>query len=329
MPRIDYSETNVVDFASHCHPSSPENKDHSYIDAELGDPVYEDIDAHWEANERAGIDGAVLSQPVFMGHGDIERTREANDAMLEATARHDQYHALASIPTEAGIEAAATEFERCLDAGFNGGGLETMTPSGIEVHEEELAPIFEIADRTGAPILVHPKLHDSLESDVLDDAWLLNAILGREVALCASICKVVHTGVFDRYPDLNLVFHHTGGNIASVLGRVHNQLEKFPPEIWFDGDPPEQVKSYPEFKAQVEERVYIDTAGYYGYNDVVASALAEFPTSQILFGTDFPFEARQREDLVAMIDAVAEQTSRTDARRIFGENALELLVNTD
>lgn len=324
MPRFDYQSKTIVDFASHFHPTNPTNKDHMYIDEELGKPVYKDIDAHRKCYQQANIDNAVLSQPVFMGHEDLTATKEANDALLDVIENDERYYGLASIPTGAGVEDAAEEFERCLDAGYNGGALETMT-NGIEVHDDEMAPILEIADQTGAPVLVHPKLHDSVNSEVLDDAWLLNAIIGREAALSASLCKVVHSGILDRYPNLNLVFHHTGGNIASVLGRLHSQLEKFPPELWFDGDPPEPVKSYREFKAQVEERVYIDTAGYYGYHDVVQSARSEFPTSQILFGTDFPFETRTTSDFDAMLNAVAEQTSLHEAQQIFSENALDLL----
>lgn len=329
MPRFDRSDLTIIDFASHIHPSDPENKDHEYIDEELGRPVYLEPDEHLQSNQEAGIDGAVLSQPVFMGHPDLEATREANDAMKDVVSEWEQYHALASIPTGAGVEEAAAEFERCLDAGFNGGGLETLSPDGLEVHHEEMAPILEIADRTGAPLLVHPKLHSSINSEVLDDSWLLNASLGRDVGLAASIVKVIHTGVLDRYPDLNLVFHHTGGNIASSLGRIHNQLEKFPPEVWFDGDPPEPVKDWPEFRAQLEERVYIDTAGYYGYETVLESALSTFPTSQILFGTDFPFETRTTADFVAILDAIEELVPRADAEQIFADNALELLINTE
>lgn len=329
MPRFDRSDLRVVDFSSHLHPSDPENKDHEYIDVELGEPVYRDPDAHWDANQAAGIDGAVLSQPVFMGHSDLQATRAANDAMLKVVADRPQYHALAAIPTGAGVEEAAAEFERCLSAGFNGGGLETLSPDGIEVHHDEMEPVLEIADQTDAPILVHPKLHSSLHSDVLDDSWLLNASLGRDVGLAASLIKVVHTGVFDRYPNLKLVFHHTGGNLASSLGRVHNQLEKFPPEIWFDGNPPEPVKDWPAFKSQLENRVYIDTAGYYGYQNVLESALSVFPSSQIVFGTDFPFETRTTEDFTAMLEAIEEAVPRADAERIFSTNVTDILVNNN
>lgn len=325
MARFDRSDLTIIDFASHLHPSDPENKDHEYIDVELGEPVYLEPAAHWQANQSAGIDGAVLSQPVFMGHSNLEATQEANDSMHEVVTAWDQYHGLAAIPTGAGVEAAAEEFERCLDRGFIGGGLETLSPEGLELHHDAMAPILEISDRQGAPILVHPKLHSSINSEVLDDSWLLNASLGRDVGIATSIVKVVHSGIFDRYPNLKLVFHHTGGNIASMLGRIHNQLEKFPPEIWFNGRPPEPVKDWPAFKAQLEERVYIDTAGYYGYQDVIRSALSEFPPSQILFGTDFPFETRTTADFEAILDAIEEVVSRRVAEQIFSGNALDLI----
>ena len=331
MARFDRSALSIVDFASHLHPSDPDNKDHEYIDEELGEPVYLDPEAHLRANHAAGVDGAVLSQPVFMGHPDLEATREANDAMLEVVESYDEYHGLAAIPTGAGVEAAAGEFERCLDAGFNGGGLETLSPDGLEVHHDEMAPILEIADRTGAPILVHPKLHGSLNSDVLDDSWLLNASLGRDAGLAASIVKVVHTGVFDRYPNLKLVFHHTGGNVASMMGRVQNMLVMFRPEEWAElkGEPLDaQVKDFPAFERQLQERVYVDTAGHYGYHSVLRSALMQFPTSQLLFGTDFPFEVRSQADFADYISVIEREVGSEDAERILSGNVLDLLVNT-
>lgn len=323
------STTTIIDFGAHCHPDDPPENEfyHSFIDTELGKPVYKDLDALARQYQAAGLDGAVLSQPFYMGHPDVDRVQTANDVLLEAIEERDQYFGLAAIPTGAGGEAAAQEFQRCLDAGLHGGSLETSS-EGIELHHEEIEPVLEVADQSGAPILVHPKLVDSLHPDALDDTWMLNAIFGRETALCASLCKVVHTGVLDRYQDLTLVYHHTAGNIGNLMGRVHNQLEKFPPEV-FSEAPPDVVKPFEEFREQLEARIYLDTAGYYGYHSVVRGALATFPSDNILFGTDFPFETRTPDDFDAMVHAVTEETGARDAGRILGGNALDLLVNVD
>ena len=317
----------IIDFGAHLHPDDPEEFRgfKQFIEDADGSAIHSDMDAVAARYEEAGVDGAVLSTSMYMGHADLDRVRSGNDVLLDVVDGHEHFYALGAIPTAAGGEAAAAEFERCLDAGFNGGALETKS-GGIELHHEEVEPIFEVADRTGAPILVHPKLFDSLHPDALDDTWMLNAVFGRDVALSGSLCKVIHTGVLDRYPNLNLVYHHTGGNVASALGRMLNQFEKFPPDVWSDA-PADSIKSFEEFTHQLESRIYVDTSGYSGYTNVLRSALGAFPTSQLLLGTDFPFETRATEDFRWFVTSVEEETSGADARRILGENALDLLVN--
>jgi predicted TIM-barrel fold metal-dependent hydrolase len=113
-------------------------------------------------------------------------------------------------------EAAAAGLERALDAGFNRGALET-TSGGIDLDEEELVSVFEVADRTGTPLSVHPKLDESLHPDALNDDYLLNVTFGRETALATSISHVIHTGILDKFPGLQLVFHHLDGNITTIV----------------------------------------------------------------------------------------------------------------
>jgi predicted TIM-barrel fold metal-dependent hydrolase len=327
------TDATIIDFCAHIHPDDPPETEffNDFIYDDIGQPVYRDIDLFTEHYEQAGLDGAVLSQPLYMGHDDAERVAGTNDLLLEQLSGREHYYGLASIPTAAGGEEAAAEFERALDEGYNGGALETRS-GGIELHHREAEPILEVADQTGAPVLVHPKLNNSLSEDALDDTWLLNAIFGREVAIAASMAKVIHTGVLDRYPDLNLVFHHTGGNAASMLGRTHNMLEMFRPEEWAERKGTSldwQVKDFAAFERQMQERVYVDTAGHYGYHNVLRSALMQFPTSQMLFGTDFPFEIRDTEGFEDMITVIERELGTPDAGAVLGGNVLDLLVNTN
>lgn len=322
MSANDTPDATIIDFGSHIHPTNPEEFEgfREFIETSDGRAIHSDMDVLVERYEQSGIDGAVLSTPFFMGNGDLERVRHGNDVLKETVEGHDDYYMLGAIPTAAGGEAAAEEFERCLDEGFHGGALETKT-DGIELHHEEVEPIFEVADRTGAPILVHPKLMESLHPEVLDDTWRLNAIFGREVALAESICKVIHEGVLERYPNLHLVYHHNGGNIASMLGRIHLQLR----EGYWPGL--EAVLPYDAFRRQLEERIYLDSAGYYGYHSPFQATLEEFPSSQLLFATDFPYETRVPEEFQKIVTSIRDISSGPDSRRILGGNALDLLVN--
>lgn len=316
----------VIDFSAHLFPESvfptevyaeADRRGSSFV------PLLKRPEVFVDRFEAAGIDIGVLSQPYYMGHDDAELVATANNALFELIDRNEMFYGLAAIPVAAGGETAAREFERCLDRGYHGGAVETKS-AGIELIDESLSPVFEVADEREAALLVHPKLQSSLHEDVLDDRYALNAVFCREVALCESICKVIHEGVLDRYPNLNLVFHHLGGNIASMFGRLHNHL--------IEGRWPmyqERTKPYTEFKHQLESRVFVDTSGYYGYDAPVLAALEEFSASQLVFGTDFPYEPRSVEEIERYRRPIETLCSGDEADLILGRNAENLLVNVE
>lgn len=325
MTASDEEDRTVIDFGAHLFPESVFPTAAYEESASQGSsfvPLLKDPETFSQRLAAAGIDIGVLSQPYYMGHAETDLVVEANDALLSVIDRYQEYYGLAAIPVAAGGEAAAGEFERCIANGYHGGAIETKT-NGIELIDSELEPVFEVAEETGAPLLVHPKLHESLGPDVLDDSYALNAVFGREAALCESLCKVIHDGVLDRFPGLNLVYHHHGGNIASMLGRVHNHLDD---GRWAGLH--ERTKPYSEFKAQLESRIYVDTSGFFGYPAPLRTTLEELPATHVLLGTDFPFEPRTADELRQFVRVVEQLAPRKDARHILGETAADLLVNT-
>lgn len=311
----------TIDFGGHLYPEPvyPEPIAGGPLSDLLG-PKLSDPERVASLYSDAEIDKVVLSQPYYMGIDNVEAVRAANDALLPVIEEYTQFYGLASVPVAAGGDPAAEEFERALESGYNGGAIETKT-DGIELTDPELEPVFRMAEKHDAPLLVHPKLDESLHPDTLDDVYLLNAIFGREAALSESICKVIHQGVLDEFPELDLVYHHLGGNIASMLGRVHLQLDsgRWPGQ--------ESVLSYDEFKRYLEERIYLDTSGFFGYDRPLRATFEEIPTSQVLFGTDYPFEPRSSDELTAFAESVNSALSREDARKVRSENALQLLTN--
>ena len=314
----------IVDFGAHYYEPMPDWRleAHREIEAFAGAPVCTDIEAFLERYAEAGIDAAVISEPMFMGGDDRDQVAEANDALFEVVDAHEALYGLAAVPTAAGGDAAAAELERALEMGFHGGALETKS-DGIELIDDALEPVFEVAERTGAPLLVHPKLNDSLGPDTLSDHWYLNVIFGRETAMAEAISKVVHEGVYDRYPDLKLVFHHNGGNVTSLLGRIRGTLAR----AHRAGD--DHLETYEGFVETLESNVYVDTAGYYGDATQFRRTLEVLPASNVLFATDFPYETVHPPDFAAIVDAVAEVRGGAERAAVLGGNALDLLVNVD
>ncbi|MGM0590327.1 MAG: amidohydrolase family protein [Halobacteriota archaeon] len=304
-------EFTVVDFGAHFYPPELNPSRGSESIERTGVDRVTDLDTQLGEMDEAGVDAMVHSMPYFLGHEDADRTANANDALWDYVSGYDEFYGLASLPTADSGDAAATEFERCLDAGFHGGALDE---TAVGLTDDAMEPVLEIADRTSAPIFVHVPSMPNVE-------FRFNAVFGREKAMAQSICSAINRELYDSYPNLNVVWHHFGGNIASMMGRVHLHADagRWPNQ--------ETMKPYDEFKADLEERVYIDTAGYFGYSAPLRIALEELPSTQVLFGTDYPWEPRNGTELGEFVRAVTESVTTGDAERILGGNALDLLVN--
>lgn len=297
----------VIDFGAHLLPTERQE-----------DPTYWDIEVANDRFTSGGVDGAVLSWSRYIGHDDVDAVQRANDTLLEVLSELENYFGLAALPSGAGGDDAAREFERCLDEGWNGGAIQT-TANGINSTDEEMAPVYEVADRAGAPLLIHPKINDSLGPDALDDRLLLNSVFGREIALCETICRMIHGGLLDRYREFTPVIHHTGGNIAAMLGRL---------QIKLPADPPDHLKPTEEFIAQLRDRIYIDTSGYGGNELALGAAREVFSTSNMLFGSDYPYETRTGEGFRNIISGIKSVATDDEIDDVLGKNALNILVNT-
>ena len=312
-------DVTAIDFGAHFYPSELDRPDRSddpvrsSMDENVGLGRIHEADTQIAEMKEAGIDAMVVSNTSFMGYDDAEQTAHSNDVLAEYVEEYDEYYGLASVPIGAGGEEAAAEFERAIDMGFHGGGLHETE---VALTDEEMEPVLEVADRTGAPLFVHIPNLPNVE-------FRHNAVFERERAQQGSISSVIHSEIYDRYDDLNIVWHHLGGNIAAMLGRVHLHAD---PGRWPNQ---ETMKSYAEFRADLEERVYIDTSGFFGYTGPVRLALEEFPASQILFATDYPWEPRSADEFGWLADSILESGTHGNAKRILGQNALDLMVNTD
>jgi len=122
--------------------------------------------------------------------------------------------------------------------------------------------------------------------------------------------RLVYAGVFERHPDLRMIFPHLGGLAPYLMGRLQWGYERFPPCN-------ENITNPPEFYFK---RFYYDTV----CRNVPAlrMAVSMFGTKHIMFGTDIPL----REDIELQLrDIAALDLSAADLNDIYSGNAARLL----
>jgi predicted TIM-barrel fold metal-dependent hydrolase len=179
-----------------------------------------------------GIDVAVLSLSS-PGVQDLPEpdavavAREANDQLAAIVAsRPDRFQAFAAIPTQSPT-AAAAELERAVvELGFPGAMLYGRTGDKLADHPDN-DELYAMAERLAVPLHFHPQtplqpVIDAYYSDLPEPMGpvLAAAGLGWYYDLGVQYLRMIFSGVFDRFPDLQVIAGHWGEVVLFYLDRV-------------------------------------------------------------------------------------------------------------
>jgi 5-carboxyvanillate decarboxylase len=163
--------------------------------------------------DETGIDKAILAltspgvQP-FLDTEEAKRiARNANDYLAENVAAHpDRYYGMGTVVPQ-DPEWSAAEIRRCAAMGFKGIQINSHT-QGHYLDEPQFDPIFRALADVGQPLYVHPAtLPDNMMGGMID-AGLDGAVFGFAVETAYHLLRLVTSGLFDRYPDLQVMAGH-------------------------------------------------------------------------------------------------------------------------
>jgi predicted TIM-barrel fold metal-dependent hydrolase len=137
------------------------------------------------------------------------------------------------------------------------------------------APVFEELNRRKAVVFVHPTSPNCC-------SHLMPGIAASTVEFLfdtsRAIISLLVNGAFSRFPDIRFIFCHAGGTMPVLAARTNSFVERHK-------DIAERV---PKGAAYELRRLYYDVA-----NSINPSSMAALmnlvPTSQLLFGSDFPY----------------------------------------
>ncbi|MCC6949715.1 MAG: amidohydrolase [Bradyrhizobiaceae bacterium] len=143
--------------------------------------------------------------------------RFMNGKMLESCKAAGELAPLACVPLQNGKLAAAV-LEEALSAGFHGVMIGTQPQgSGGELDSPGLTPFWEAVSARKATVFVHPML--ACCDARLSDYDLVNSV-GRILDTTTAVARLLFSGHFDRYPDINLIVSHGGAALPFILGRI-------------------------------------------------------------------------------------------------------------
>jgi 5-carboxyvanillate decarboxylase len=165
--------------------------------------------------DETGIDKAVLAltspgaQPLHDLAEAKNIARRANDFLAEhVAARPDRYVGMTTVAPQDPAWCAA-EIARGAALGFKGVQINSHT-QGEYLDEPKFDPIFRALADAAQPLYIHPATPpDSMIGPMLE-AGLDGAIFGFGVDTGMHLLRLITAGIFDRYPDLQIMVGHAG-----------------------------------------------------------------------------------------------------------------------
>jgi 5-carboxyvanillate decarboxylase len=232
-----------------------------------------------------------------------------NDGLAAVIARHpDRFAGLAAIAPQAPA-AAAAEIDRAVRRlGLNGIVINSHTRNEY-LDDEKFWPIFEAAASLGAPIYIHPRSPSAQMAQPYKRFGLETGIYGFQAETGLHAIRLICSGVFDRFPNLQIVLGHLGEGIPFWLWRVDYM---HPVRSSHNSRPGLELKPSEYFK-----RNFTVTTSGMNWHPALAFCVEVLGADNVMWAIDYPYQLT--EGAVEFMNEAP--VSDADKHKIFHGNA--------
>ncbi|MEI7530365.1 MAG: amidohydrolase family protein [Betaproteobacteria bacterium] len=239
---------------------------------------------------------------------DRRLAREANEYSAQMGRDYPgRFGSFATLPLM-DTEGSLKEIEYAFDT-LKADGIGLMTSYGMKyLGDQQFWPIWEELNRRKATIYVHPLLAECCKNPL---PWLAPSAIEFATDTTRTIASMLFGGAAHKFPDINWIWSHSGGTMPFLWSRFTRQE--------FDMGAKAKEVLPNGVLAQVK-RFYYDTAQ--GHHEGAIYALRQLiPTSQILFGSDFPYR-----NAIDVVDGLAARNfTKAELFAIERGNALRIM----
>ena len=221
----------------------------------------------------------------------------------------------------------ATESRRTIEE-LGAAGMQIYTNiKGQPLDHPDFQAFFEYMNESGKPIWMHPARGQGFPDYQSEDRseYEIWWTFGWPYETSAAMARLVFSGVLDRYPNLNIITHHTGGMVPFFEGRVGPGWDQMGKRT-SDRDLGAAKDALKKPHLQYFREFYADTASF-GSRKAIEHAIEFFGTDRVVFASDAPFDPEGgpmyiRETINA-IDEIELDTKIKE--KVFYKNACKLM----
>lgn len=260
------------------------------------------LDHRIETMNRQGVDMQILTgwvdfsaytMPLNLGLKFSELQNESIAAVVSANP--SRYVGAANVPLQDAASAVRVLQATREKYNFRAAQIATYLGPNRFLDDPSLDPFWAAAQEMGTFLIFHP--YDEQRPAGLHDYFLHNCI-GYPLQTTTAIVRLMFSGVFDRFPNLQIKVPHAGGFLPY-------QIERFQHAADFRPEP--RSKGFKGRPAEVLRKLYYDTITF---SPATLRYLIDLVGAErLMLGSDYPFEMGD-PDPVASVTAAVEEKHR-------------------
>jgi 5-carboxyvanillate decarboxylase len=298
------------------HLNNPSERTRQITDRlqDLGERRIQDMDATGIARQILSLTSPGVQ--IFDADTAVGLARSANDELAEAIRKHpDRYSGLAAIAPQNAM-LAAQELERGVrQLGLKGAIINSHT-HGEYLDDPKFWDIFEAAEALNVPIYLHPATPPPAMIRPFMERGLDGAVFGFAVETGLHMLRIVVSGVFDRFPKLQIVTGHLGEGLPYWFFRIDFMHGASVRAGRYASQPVLKRKASDYLK----ENFYYTTSGM-AWQPPILYAQSVLGIDRVLYAMDYPYqfvpdEVKVTDDL-PISDHDKKKFYQTNAESVF------------
>jgi aminocarboxymuconate-semialdehyde decarboxylase len=237
----------------------------------------------------------------------LDLSQFLNDHIAELIEKYPKHYlGLGTLPMQ-DTELAVQELERCKKIGLQGIQIGSNI-NDLNLNEDRFYPIFEACEKLGMAIMVHP--WNMMGQKNMQRYWL-PWLVGMPAETTRAICSMIFSGIFEKLPNIRVMFSHAGGSFLATLGRIEHGFNCRPDLVAMDN--PVNPRNY-------LGKFWVDSITHDPI--MLEYVLRMIGSKKVVLGSDYPFPLGDLEIGKFIEDMKLETSIKAD---IFYKAPLEWL----
>ena len=239
-----------------------------------------------------------------------------NDQLAENIRKHpDRFSGLAAVAPQ-NPAAAAKELERSVTRLGLKGAIINSNTHGEYLDDPKFWDILAAAEALNVPIYLHPATAPARMIGPMIEKGLEGAFFGFAVETSVHLMRIIMSGVFDRFPKLQIIAGHGGEGLPFWLCR----FDLFQRNYAVNNRFPHMPKLKRKVSEYIKENIPITSSGM-AWAPVIRFCQEVIGMDRVMYAMDYPYQYDAAEvkvtDDMPISDADKKKFYQTNAEKIF------------